>query len=1194
MATPQRRTVRLRAEASAARRAARRWRAQRSGDTVPGLLSIVVPVYNVEDYLDECLTSLRGQTWTDVEIIVVDDGSPDGSLEIARRHRAEDGRVRIVRRPNGGLSAARNTGVEAAAGEFLAFVDSDDTVTRDGYAQAITTLRTTGSDFAVMAYQRIKRARIARAAPWIRAAHRTDRFGVRLEDAVDVLCNSMVCSKVFRTAFWHDKGLRFVEGITYEDQQLTAEAYARAASFDVHRTLLYNWRMRSEPTSITQSRRTEEGALAGAAAQIDALVASQRVLARYSTPEVALARLLQVLANDIPQFLRRIPSTGDDYWRLLADRLPPVLDAVPDALYAARVPAEQKLLHAYLRAGDRGAAVALIERAEVRTSPFTVAREGDTLLARLPGWDDRARRGLPEGAFRLSDAETAVRAGVRTMSLPTPGRVVLEGWAVVANLDLAENPHTVTARAVAPGLPPVALSVSTFTADWIDEVRVPGSPWCDYRRGGLRLEVDLTALAPATWTVEVTVASGGLERTGVLDRRDADVSLRVPWCLDAGEGRVAALVADQEQPVRITVHQPSAIVLGAELPDARGALRLRTAGPRRGDVVLVAQPGGRRLTPASASNHPDGSATLDFDLTSGPVGRLRAVVAGADTDEAAILAPWHGGEDEAQRLLGTTMTPPGGAVVRTEPVVAVARGLRLTDAGLEVPVDLDLHGLAGSAADPGGLRARLRSNVASTTGVLEQAPDGAVLRLPWTRPGHDGVRRPLPIARYVVEIVDADGRTVAPVLLPRRMALALPQDELIADQLRVTARMVVPDDRPALAVVVRAPLRPDERGERNLARFRARANDGSGAAPAVFLRTLSGEAANDSAAEIQRELQRRGAPLAFWWSIRDRSVPVPEGGIGLVEQSEAWHAALGDARCVVVNIHQPEWYRRPAAQRIVQTFHGYPYKRMGHTHWQAMDLPPATIASYHERARDWTHLVSPSAYATPLLLAEFLDPAVEPALEVVEAGYPRNDALFADDRTDRARRVREALGVPEEAFLVLYAPTFRDALSLDGRSAQRDDFFDPEELVERLGPRTWVLMRGHAFHARNRGRGVEGRQVLDVTYYPDVTDLILASDAGVLDYSSLRFDYALTRKPMVFLVPDEQEYHALRPGLLPYDATSPGPHVRDTAELAAALRDPQALRDRYAEAVETFIATYMEKEDGHAAARVVDAVFGTD
>jgi CDP-glycerol glycerophosphotransferase len=74
-------------------------------------ISVVVPVYNVEDYLDECLTSVERQTVRDLEILIVDDGSTDASAAIAQRHAAQDERIRIVTRPNGGLGAARNTGI---------------------------------------------------------------------------------------------------------------------------------------------------------------------------------------------------------------------------------------------------------------------------------------------------------------------------------------------------------------------------------------------------------------------------------------------------------------------------------------------------------------------------------------------------------------------------------------------------------------------------------------------------------------------------------------------------------------------------------------------------------------------------------------------------------------------------------------------------------------------------------------------------------------------------------------------------------------------------------------------------------------------------------------------------------------------------------------------------------------------------
>lgn len=89
-------------------------------------VSVIIPVYNAEKYLKECLDSVRGQTLKDIEIICVDDGSADGSPAILADTAREDGRVRVITQPNAGAGAARNAGIAAASGEYLAFIDADD------------------------------------------------------------------------------------------------------------------------------------------------------------------------------------------------------------------------------------------------------------------------------------------------------------------------------------------------------------------------------------------------------------------------------------------------------------------------------------------------------------------------------------------------------------------------------------------------------------------------------------------------------------------------------------------------------------------------------------------------------------------------------------------------------------------------------------------------------------------------------------------------------------------------------------------------------------------------------------------------------------------------------------------------------------------------------------------------------------
>ena len=116
-------------------------------------LSIIVPIYKVEKYLDECIQSILGQTFTDLELILVDDGSPDACPQMCDAIAEQDSRVRVIHQKNGGLSAARNTGIEAARGNWLGFVDSDDFVAPDFYEKLYNAAVNADADCAICSVQ---------------------------------------------------------------------------------------------------------------------------------------------------------------------------------------------------------------------------------------------------------------------------------------------------------------------------------------------------------------------------------------------------------------------------------------------------------------------------------------------------------------------------------------------------------------------------------------------------------------------------------------------------------------------------------------------------------------------------------------------------------------------------------------------------------------------------------------------------------------------------------------------------------------------------------------------------------------------------------------------------------------------------------------------------------------------------------
>ncbi|BDZ53725.1 hypothetical protein GCM10025870_07980 [Agromyces marinus] len=447
-----------------------------------------------------------------------------------------------------------------------------------------------------------------------------------------------------------------------------------------------------------------------------------------------------------------------------------------------------------------------------------------------------------------------------------------------------------------------------------------------------------------------------------------------------------------------------------------------------------------------------------------------------------------------------------------------------------------------------------------------------------------GISTPsLPRGDYRLRIVDS-GVTITP-FVSGDFAQRLPMVEF-GDHVRA---WIAARPNRSLQISLSAPLRNFQRSPYQLERQRAssilRVADRE-PQPSVFFRSLYGEVAGDSAEAIHHELRRRSSSLKLLWSTVDASVPIPEGGDRIYEGSTEFVRAISESKYVVVNVHQPDWFAKSPGQTLIQTMHGYPFKLAGRRHWEVSDLPPSRVESFLFRASEWDYFVSPSAYSTPLL-EEFL-PA-DWTGTMLEIGYPRNDVLVRD-HSELRRTTRAALGIPDGRIAVLYAPTYRDYLSVDEFRAEALTALDLRALASALSRTHTILVRGHVMNAR-MGFSKRSPNVIDVTEYPSIAGLTAASDAAILDYSSLRFDYALTGKPMLFFNPDRERYFESRPSMMPYEGTAPGPWLTSTSDVTRALRRLDRIEHRFASDVDRFRSRFMELEDGNAAARLVDRVF---
>ena len=556
----------------------------------------------------------------------------------------------------------------------------------------------------------------------------------------------------------------------------------------------------------------------------------------------------------------------------------------------------------------------------------------------------------------------------------------------------------------------------------------------------------------------------------------------------------------------------------------------------------------------------------------------------ADGTPSALVPSRSALPEMAGQPLALDVHRDGDLVVREWSLGAVADGARVDPDGT-----LWIRGRAFGTA-VGEVRLTATSLRSVTSGEPVKLQDGRFeVGVELRHQVHRFGRWPLPVGDHdlSVEITTDNSSTTLPLRVAHELSNALPVPVLTD---RLEGRVVRGPD-----TVVRLNLRRpigDARGPYQQRRLqaqpptRSRLTSGSGGlTPGILMRSYFGESATDNGLSIQRELQRRGADLPVYWAVQDHSVVVPEGGIPVVVNSREWYALLGSVQYYVDNMYQPEYHQKPPGQVMVQTFHGYPFKQMGHSHWRNVQFSQARIDAYDARAREWDYLVSPARYATPLLVRDFAYPG-----EVLEIGYPRNDVLQSAEAEKIRVATRRDLGIADHQTAVLYAPTFRDYLAVDDNRARMPDFFDFERAGKRLGDDFVVLIRGHAFNARTLKRAGSRQGCIDVTDYPEISDLYLAADAGIVDYSSLRFDFGVTGKPMIFQVPDLQRYQDTRGWLFDFEPTAPGPLVSTTDEVVDQLLDLAGVRATYAAAYATFRQDYLDLEDGRCGARFVDRV----
>jgi CDP-glycerol glycerophosphotransferase len=1058
----------------------------------------------------------------------------------------------------------------------------------------MASLEKTGSDFVVGSVQR-RFGSNTWMPLWAQEVHAQDRLGITLADLPTVLQDVFAWNKVFRRGFFLKHVREFPEGIRYEDQAPTARAYTAAKAFDVLHAVVYTWMIRDDGTSITQGKTNIK--------DLEDRLAVKRsvaqILGERAPRHVYEYWLAKAIGFDLESYFVQIPRTDEDYWATLRDGVRRLADRLEQPSWDL-VKFNDRMKIACALYGTSADVAGLVTTLEETGDGYQLV-ETDGRIKATADYLQELSFEPPEELVSARPIDFEPRARVLTCAWPTPGVLELTCQVMIVGHSGGLDDGGLTVGAENAGGEVIASATAERTTI-SNPNEVAADVYADHTHDVFRVRLDLSDMAQLPH-------SGVDDRCRLVARRSTKIGefstyftrrslLSSAAAFPHGElvaGERLALRWDVGLGLSVNRPQPHAIVSRVVTNGRRVTVDVNVshsphAGKKLREISLFHKWSGMRITASPQVN--DGGAAryiLDVPELSARyrkgAQRWRARV--TYEDGASELLQFGGGDAALYQgarqgnRLAPVLTANGFLQFDDSQLGGCVSDVAVEDQGgtLQVSGELDFDPYAGSVelalvsqrgavlqslgVNREGTRFSARIPLALSNGAMAQT-GGYSLRAR-TVSNVGGVREENPW-RWL---------PVAPGLTQR-----LPHYEQFAlSDLRFSRT----EKARSLWVNVYPHLGEVERGRFGGRKFQRQLEQNPPELQdAILFESYGGKTCTDSPAAIAAELRRRGDVRPQYFGISDGSVIAPEGTTPVVIGSAEYRTLLSTCRWLVNNNNFPYYFRKRAGQTYIQTWHGTPLKRIGN------DVPGANLSlSYRglmqREAGYWDVLLSQNEYSAGIFPAAFGYHGVVETL-----GYPRNDSLFAGDAGQHRAEMRAELGVAPGVTAVLYAPTWRDNVKTNGGAYKLVTYLDVDELERVLGKNFVVLQRGHS-NTASTVRVQDDPRIIDVTSHPDLNGLFLASDALVTDYSSVFFDYSDTGKPILFLVPDLEDYAGTTRGFyVGLDEIAPGPLCSDSAEVAAWLADISKLRREWADKYKAFGERFTPHDSGDTAAAVVD------
>ncbi|MED3036449.1 teichoic acid biosynthesis protein F [Bacillus thuringiensis] len=360
----------------------------------------------------------------------------------------------------------------------------------------------------------------------------------------------------------------------------------------------------------------------------------------------------------------------------------------------------------------------------------------------------------------------------------------------------------------------------------------------------------------------------------------------------------------------------------------------------------------------------------------------------------------------------------------------------------------------------------------------------------------------------------------------------------------------------------------------------------------IVFESFAGKSYSCNPRYIYEYLVNSNQDFNFVWIFNELDKDIPGNAKKVKRFSWKYYYYLAKSKYWVTNTRMPNNLSKRKDTIYLQTWHGTPLKKLA-ADMKEVHMPGTTTEKYkknfYNESRNWDYLVSPNQYST-----EIFKRAFKYNQEIVEFGYPRNDILCGNERErkERANWIKSRIGIPKNKKVILYAPTWRDDEFYEKGKYRFELKLNLKEMQKRFGDQYVIVLRMHYLVADHVN--IEGMEnfVYELSKYEDIAELYLISDILITDYSSVFFDYANLRRPILFFTYDISKYRSILRGFyMDFEKEAPGPLLETSDQVINAISNIESIEIEYKEVFNRFYNKFCHLDNGMAAKRISEKVF---